>query len=194
MRRSWNWPSALTVRKSQRTEHVRDRSLSPPCGRRHHAKSVACHHFGIDHGFGRVADWGVRQGPGSWFEAESPACLEFERPVQNDNTGHFTRTRIRQPHEQEHLGSSPKKLGGGMAIGARQIYALLRLARMPDGSKPLSDFLEDLDRSEASAASLFAQGLVMGARTPLGQITVTITEAGRDLLSPPADHYAFGLE
>jgi hypothetical protein len=83
---------------------------------------------------------------------------------------------------------------GGMAIRARQIYALLRLARMPDGSKPLSDFLEDLDRSEASTASLFALGLVMGSRTPLGQITVTITEAGRDLLSPPADHYAFGLE
>jgi hypothetical protein len=75
-----------------------------------------------------------------------------------------------------------------MVLGVRQIFALERLAEMPEGSKSKFSFMGDLDRSATSAASLFRQGLVL--EKPRGM--VTITQAGRDALSPPIDD-PFGL-
>ena len=77
-----------------------------------------------------------------------------------------------------------------MALGVRQLNVLQLMAARPDGSMTMFQFMGELGRSEASADSLFEQGLVMGTRDPRGK--VTLTQAGRDALSPPIGD-PFGL-
>lgn len=72
-----------------------------------------------------------------------------------------------------------------MTLGVRQIEALQKLAARPDGTMSAFDFNGLMERSTASIESLFKQGLVTGSLGTKGK--VTITQAGRDLLSPPKD-------
>jgi len=70
------------------------------------------------------------------------------------------------------------------------LHVLRLMAAKPDGSMTTFQFMGELGRSDASADSLFKQLLVIGTRDPRGK--VTITQAGRDALSPPIDD-PFGL-